>query len=1000
MIQASLPPDEEERLAALHRYGILDTPPEAAFDDAVHLASQACGAPIALLSLVDADRQWFKAKVGVDVDELARDISFCGHAIQGEEVFEVPDALEDERFHDNPLVTGAPNIRFYAGAPLVTHDGYRLGTICVVDRVPRLLTAEQRAALAALSREVVTQLELRSTNRILRQRTELQEVAENKLRKLNAELEQRIAERTADVARSEARFRELFEEAAVGMAEIDCPSGRITRANRQYCEILGYAPEELIGMKCESLTHPDDRKARRDMVAALISGDIRKFSSEKRCIRKDGSIVWVEAAVSALWAPGEAATTRVAAIQDVTSRHQTEAALRLAYQAESAGSQFFSRVVEGLAGLFDADFAFIGILRDGRPDHVTTLAFFADGKIAENVEYDTAGTPCENVIGNKPCVVTDHVQELYPADDMLRDIDVRAYAAVPLFGGSGEALGHLGIMKRQPIMDVRTLLTVLEGLSILVAAEIERHASEGKFRNLFESAPDGVVLIDSRNQIQLANKVAEKIFGCAREELKGRPFNSILPELPLLCGAGPRGRLVDAVIDTGPREHLNVKGVRPNGGDVPLSVSLAPIENQYGKMVAVIARDMTEHLAMNAKLLRAQKMEAIGQLTGGIAHDFNNILSVIIGNLDMLSMSLSGEPDHLAFIERPLAAAQKGADLTQRLLLFARKQMLHPEITDVNALVTNMAAMLRRTLGEPIKVDLRLQEDVWMCRIDPAQLENAILNLAINARDAMPEGGCVTIETVNVTGRPGRKFDAPAGHVAIAVKDTGTGMSAEVAQRAFEPFYTTKEVGAGTGLGLSMVFGFAEQSGGFARIDSEIGRGATVTICIPRAQGAKKRAPARDREAVLRRGSGETILVVEDNADLREFSNSVLRSLGYEPTGVGDGPSALKELDGDKPFDLLLTDILLPAGMSGIDIAREASKRHRDLKILLMSGFADHTEIPEDLIERGITMLRKPFRAARLAEMVARALAGPRPAKKKGKTKKAGPAAPARNIGG
>ena len=191
MIQASLPPDEEERLAALHRYGILDTPPEAAFDDAVHLASQACGAPIALLSLVDTDRQWFKAKVGVDVDELARDISFCGHAIQGEEVFEVPDALEDERFHDNPLVTGAPNIRFYAGAPLVTHDGYRLGTICVVDRVPRLLTAEQRAALAALSREVVTQLELRSTNRILRQRTELQEVAENKLRKLNAELEQR-----------------------------------------------------------------------------------------------------------------------------------------------------------------------------------------------------------------------------------------------------------------------------------------------------------------------------------------------------------------------------------------------------------------------------------------------------------------------------------------------------------------------------------------------------------------------------------------------------------------------------------------------------------------------------------------------------------------------------------------------------------------------------------------------------------------------------------------
>jgi signal transduction histidine kinase len=380
------------------------------------------------------------------------------------------------------------------------------------------------------------------------------------------------------------------------------------------------------------------------------------------------------------------------------------------------------------------------------------------------------------------------------------------------------------------------------------------------------------------------------------------------------------------------------------------------------------------------QLRQSQKMKAIGQLTGGVAHDFNNLLTVILGNAEVLAEALGQDTRLTRLVQAIDRAAQRCAELTQRLLAFARRQALAPTAINLSALVTDMDAMLHRSLGEDIDIERKLAGDLWNAMADPGQVENALLNLALNARDAMPDGGRLTIETANVrlddhyaAKNPGV---VPGAYVMLAVSDTGIGMTPDVLKRAFEPFFTTKETGKGTGLGLSMVYGFAKQSGGHVNIYSEPGQGTTVRLYLPRTEERPKVATTAAAITALDRGSGETVLVVEDDPVVRAFVVSQLKTNGYHVTAAHDGASALAMLEAHGPVDLLFTDVVMPGGMNGRQLAEEAKRRQPGLKVLFTSGYAESVIVHQGKLDPGVSLLTKPYRIEDLLKKIRATLIG------------------------
>ena len=385
-----------------------------------------------------------------------------------------------------------------------------------------------------------------------------------------------------------------------------------------------------------------------------------------------------------------------------------------------------------------------------------------------------------------------------------------------------------------------------------------------------------------------------------------------------------------------------------------------------------VARDVTAEKAAAERLkateealLQSQKMEAVGQLTGGIAHDFNNLLTGIVGSLDLLQTRLNqGRTDNVArYINAAMTSANRAAALTHRLLAFARRQPLVPKVVDVNQLVVSLEDLLRRTIGEAIDLEITATDGLWNTLCDPNQLESALLNLAINARDAMPNGGKLTIATSNA------RLDAasadpsalsPGDYICIDVTDTGTGMSAEVAARAFDPFFTTKPIGQGTGLGLSMIYGFARQSNGHATIDSKLDRGTSVKLYLPRHHGQSSVEQAAGVHASQHAATGETVLVVEDEPVVRSVILEMLADQGYRTLEATDGPAGLRLLRDNKQIDLLITDVGLP-GMNGRQLADQARETRPDLKILFITGYAESVAIADGFLQPGMEMITKPF---------------------------------------
>ena len=500
----------------------------------------------------------------------------------------------------------------------------------------------------------------------------------------------------------------------------------------------------------------------------------------------------------------------------------------------------------------------------------------------------------------------------------------------------------------------------------------ENGVRDQAYRVLLEGITDyAIYMLDPEGRVSNWNPGAARIKGYTSAEIIWQHFSRFYGEDDRAAGRPALG------LATAAREgRFESEGwrIRKDGSRFWASVVIDAIRDDAGRLVgyAKVTRDMTERLMQQemleqarAALVQSQKMEAIGQLTGGVAHDFNNLLTAVLGNLELLARQPEAQnatPQRL--IGNAKRAVDRGANLTRRLLAFSRRQALAPTPTDLNRLVAGMSDMLRRTLGEGIGVETVLAGGLWATLIDQNQLEAALLNLAVNSRDAMPEGGKLTIETANTyldeDYAASRSEVTPGQHVMLAVTDTGEGMSPDIQARAFEPFYTTKGADQGTGLGLSQVYGFVKQSGGHVAIYSEPGHGTTVKIYLPRYVGEGMPEPAAERQPALASGQGETVLIVEDDEAVRQYASAALRQLGYNVYEAADGPSALRILETQTDISLLFSDVVLP-GMNGRVLAQEARRRRPELKVLFTTGYSRNAIVHGGFLEHGVHLLPKPF---------------------------------------
>jgi PAS domain S-box-containing protein len=508
-------------------------------------------------------------------------------------------------------------------------------------------------------------------------------------------------------------------------------------------------------------------------------------------------------------------------------------------------------------------------------------------------------------------------------------------------------------------------------------AEDALQVSQAQKSAVIELSLDGVIVIDEQGTILEFNPAAERMFGIRRSDALGREMAALV--MPARFRDQHRSGM-QRYLASGRHEilgqRLEMTALRADGAEFPIELVINATDVNGRPIFTGFLRDVTAEREAEAQLRQAQKMESVGQLTGGVAHDFNNLLTVVIGSLDLALGRVQGEVQSV--LESALQAAERGATLVQRLLAFSRRQTLIPEVLDLNRLAADMEDLLRRTLGEDIEIELKLNPPLWAALADKGQVENTLLNLTVNARDAMPAGGKLTIETGNMHLDEDYAANSPevmpGDYVMLAVTDTGNGMPADVLERAFEPFFTTKEVGKGSGLGLSMIYGFAKQSGGHVKIYSEVGHGTTVRLYLPRQAAAVASAtPAPAMQQEHPRG-GETILVVEDNADVRAFVVRHLHELGYRVIEAKDGPAALRVLEQPTAVDLLLTDVVMPGGMTGRQLSDEARRRRPDLKTLFISGYTEDSIVHQGKLDPGVNFLSKPFRRRDLALKVREAL--------------------------
>ncbi|MDY0068637.1 MAG: PAS domain S-box protein [Porticoccaceae bacterium] len=668
-------------------------------------------------------------------------------------------------------------------------------------------------------------------------------------------------------------------------------------------------------------------------------------------------------------------------LREIQERAQLEAAVfKVASSVSTAtGPAFFQELTASIADTLGADACVISRLLPGGEGELRTLAGIYRGNPLPPLEYRLGGTPCEHLVDHPEWVIPSRVRDLYPDYPALARMNAEAYVGLRLEDNAGQLIGVIFVAYCQALGNRDFVVSVLRIFAARAMAELARMDADTHIReqaSLLDKARDAILVRDLDYRISYWNKGAEALYGWRADEVLGN-----------LYGAGIEGearRELEAanarVLAQGEwRGQLHQK--RNDGRAITVEAHWTLVRDDAGepRSVLCIHSDISERLALEEQLRQSQRLESLGQLTGGVAHDFNNLLTVILGNAELLAEELADDRRLGKLAEMIRNASERGADLTQRLLAVARRQALEPSDVAMGELLADMGGLLRRTLHENIEIDLRVAPDTWKAIADPGQLEGAVLNLCINARDAMPAGGLLTLETAN------RVLDAdycarhgdlaPGPYVMIAVSDTGVGVPAENLARIFDPFFTTKEKGKGTGLGLSMVYGFVKQSRGHVSVYSEVGVGTTVKIYLPRAGGPGSVAVEAEPRAIPRVDPAEiSILLVEDDEMVRAFASQMLLASGYRVLVADNGPAALEVLRSDARVDLLFTDVIMPGGLNGPQLAEQALALRPGLRVLFTSGYTENAIARQGQLDSGIPLLNKPYRQGELMAKIHLAL--------------------------
>ena len=758
--------------------------------------------------------------------------------------------------------------------------------------------------------------------------------------------------------RTNAFFRTSESLARLGHWEWDEREDRCSYCSEELARLHGTTVEDFIrrtGSTEDDLEwiHPDDRARYLNAVTTYVERR-QGFEIEYRLRNDDGKELDVREVVEPVLDEGGRLVRSVGFVQDISERKRQEERSRqneaLLFQAaEMAGLGYWVW------------------------DEVSNRCVYCSQTLASL--YHTTPERYIERFGTVEGAVSD-----MHADDRARYLDAveraierrESYDVEFRRGGPDGDYRHMR-ERGEPVLDhggrlVRTVGTtqdITEHKLREMALQQARLESESWLKEFVRNVPDEVVMKDSGGHYLMINPAAERRYGQDNDDVRGKTARDLFPpEVAAQIMAH------DAlVLETGKADKRTI-AIDVHGRPTVYEAIKVPIRDQAGQTIGLagIGTDVTEARRSEEALRQAQKMEAVGRLTGGVAHDFNNILAVILGNAELMARD---HGDSAELLQGIIRAGRRGAELSQRLLAYSRRQPLTPLAVDLGRLVEDLRSLMCRTLGETVEVEIRSEARLWPALVDAGQMETVLLNLAINARDAMPRGGRLEIETMNAELDDRIMAEslgvAQGDYVVLIVRDNGAGMSDDVLARAGEPFFTTKEVGQGTGLGLAMISGFAEQSGGHLKLYSEVGEGTTVMLYLPR---APEPAPlSEESERVEPPASrGERVLLVEDDPDVRSMTTAMLRDLGYAVLAEETADAALARLDEGTKIDLVLSDVVLPGGMSGNDLAQRIRGRDAGVRVLLMTGYVGEAVDPTGAVQTDSGLLRKPFTRDVLAE--------------------------------
>ncbi len=954
---------ETARLADLQQYQILDTPAESAFDELTQLAAQICQTPIALISLIDTDRQWFKSKVGLTVSETHRKLAFCAHAIQQDAPLVIENALEDERFATNALVTGAPHIRFYAGAPLTTPTGQRIGTLCVIDQVPRQLQAEQLSALQALSRQVISQLELRRSLTALQQ--------------------------------SEERLQFVLQNMPVMLDAVDV-EGNITLWNQECERVTGYRGDEMVGNADALARLYPNATDRQQMLMDLATrrDSYRNWEWELTC--KDGTVKTIARSnLSAHFPlPGWASWgTGV----DITEQKQAEKALRQQTQRE--------RLVTGIANRIRQSLDLDEILNVTVAEVQQLLQ--ADRVLTYRVDPEGTGTiVTEAVAPGHPAILEQSLPgEIFPLEcydryqkgrirtvtdveqdvmspclaDTLRQLGVKSKLVVPILHEEnlwGLLIAHQCSQPRQwqtweaeLLQQLATQVAIaIHQASLYQQVQVElgeRKRAEQKISDqaaLLDITTDAILVKDLNDQIVYWNNGAARLYGWSAAEVSGRSVKNLLyRQLPHNITD-----LKQTVLHKGEWQG-ELHHCTKDGREIIVESrwTLVRDSSEQANAVLMVNTDITQKKQLEQQFLRAQRLESIGTLAGGIAHDLNNVLSPILMAVPLLERKMSN-PQSQQWLDIIDGSARRGASLVKQVLLFARGVEGERSPIEVKHLIWEIKQIAEETFPKSITLSTNLPRDLWLVNSDATQLHQILMNLCLNARDAMPYGGMLKIMAQNVELEEGAAqihIDAQNGpYVVLAVLDTGIGIPSDVVDRLFDPFFTTKEIGKGTGLGLATVMSIVKSHGGFITVASYVGEGTTFKVYLPAVRDHAIQAVETLEMPV---GAGEWILVADDEAAIRQITKTTLETYGYRVMTACNGIEAIALYAQHKTeIGLAVIDLMMPS-LDGANTIRTLRAMNPQVKIVASSGLSSGDQLAA-IDVKAQHFLLKPYTAQEL----------------------------------